>query len=264
MKHVVALFFALQFCTFLVSAGWLDALGLVKKAVATNELTGASAANLSSLSQDQVIQGLKEALGKGVQQAITNLGHDGGFLTNLNVKIPMPEKLQTVERTLRALKQDQMADQFVTTMNHAAEQAVPEAASVFVDAIKGMTIEDAKSILAGATNAATVYFRKATEAKLQEKFLPIVKTATDKVGVTAAYKQLMAKATPAADSLGGFGSSLLKAVNTDTVDVDSYVTSKALDGLFVMVAAEEQRIRQNPIARTTDILKQVFGAVTAK
>src|SRR5689334_24904347 len=101
-------------------------------------------------SQDQMVQGLKDALAKGLQQAIANLGHDGGFLTNLNVKIPMPEKLRTVEKTLRAMKQDNLADEFVTTMNRAAEQAVPAAGSVFVDAVKNMSIEDAKAILAGS------------------------------------------------------------------------------------------------------------------
>jgi len=197
-------------------------------------------------------------LGKGVQQAVGRLGHDGGFLTNLNVKIPMPEKLQTVDKTLRAVGQDKLADDFVNTMNHAAEQAVPEAAGAFGDAIKGMSIEDAKGILAGPNDAATQYFRRTTETNLFVRFLPIVKKATDQTGVTAAYKQLMEKAD-SGNPFGSFGRSLLGA---ESVDVDAYVTNKALDGLFKMVAEEEERIRENPVARTSDLLKKVFGAGT--
>jgi hypothetical protein len=235
-------------------AGLLDALGFGKKA--TNETVLPSALT-ASLSQDQVVQGLKEALGKGVQQAVGRLGHDGGFLTNLDVKIPMPEKLRTVEKTLRVLKQDQLADEFITTMNHAAEQAVPEAAEVFGDAVKGMSIEDAKAILTGTNNAATVYFRRTTETNLYERFLPIVKKATDQTGVTSSYKQLIEK-TEAANPFGSFGRSALGA---DSLDVDAYVTNKALDGLFKLVAEEEKRIRENPAARTTALLQEVFGAV---
>jgi len=236
-------------------AGLLDALGFGKKA--TNETSALTAALPASLSQDQVVKGLKEALGKGVQQAVSRLGHDGGFLTNLNVKIPMPEKLRPVEKTLRTLKQDKLADQFVATMNHAAEQAVPEAAGVFGDAIKGMSIEDAKAILVGTNNAATQYFRTHTETNLYAKFLPIVKQATDQTGVTSAYKQLMEKAG-GASTFGSFSRSLL---GTETVDVDQYVTTKTLDGLFKVVADEEKLIRENPAARTTALLQQVFGAV---
>jgi Protein of unknown function (DUF4197) len=236
-------------------AALLDSLGFGKKD--TNQ-TAVSPSTLSiSLSQDQMVQGLKEALGKGVQQAVSRLGHEGGFLTNANVKIPMPEKLRAVEKTLRTLKQDKLADDFVTTMNHAAEQAVPEAAAVFGQTIQGMSMEDAKAILTGTNNAATQYFRRTTETNLFEKFLPIVKRATDQTGVTSAYKRLMEKAG-AGTTLGSFGRSLLGA---DSMDVDGYVTGKALDGLFLMIAEEEQRIRENPIARTSDLLQKVFGAV---
>jgi hypothetical protein len=235
-------------------AGWLDSLGIGKKA--TNETASLSAGLTASLSSDQMVQGLKEALGNGVQQAVSRLGHEGGFLTNLNVKIPMPEKLRSVEKTLRVLKQDKWADDFITTMNHAAEQAVPEAAEVFGDAIKGMSIADAEAILMGTNDAATQYFRKTTETNLFARFLPIVKRATDQTGVTSAYKQLMEKAE-AANSFGSFGRSLLGG---ESMDVDAYVTNKALDGLFKMVAEEEKRIRENPAARTTALLQQVFGA----
>jgi hypothetical protein len=237
-------------------AGWLDSLGFGKKG--TNETTALPGGVASSLSQDQVVQGLKEALGKGVQQAVGRLGHEGGFLTNLNVRIPMPEKLRSVEKTLHMLGQDKLADEFVTTMNRAAEQAVPEAAGVFGTAIQRMSIEDAKAILTGTNNAATQYFRRTTETNLYAKFLPIVKRATSQTGVTAAYKQLMDKAG-AGSTFGSLSRSLLGA---ESLDVDAYVTNKALDGLFKMVAQEEKLIRENPAARTTALLQKVFGAVS--
>jgi len=140
----------------------------------------------------------------------------------------------------------------------APEQAVPEAADVFTGAIKNMSFDDARSILTGTNNAATQYFRRTTETNLFDRFLPIVKKATDQTGVTAAYKQLMEK-VEGADSFGGFGRTLLGG---ESVDLDGYVTHKALDGLFLMVADEEKKIRENPIARTTGLLQQVFGAIT--
>jgi len=238
-------------------AGWLEALGLGKTS------TNAPAATaLSALSQDQMVSGLREALGKGLQHAITTIGHEGGFLTNLNVKIPLPEKLQTVEKTLRALKQDKLADDFVTTMNHAAEQAVPEAASVFGDAVKHMTIDDAKSILTGQPDAATQFFRRTTQTNLYARFLPIVQQATARTGVTAAYKTMMAKVSGGGGALGGTLSGLAGSyLGADALDVDAYVTNRTLDGLFKIVAEEEKSIRENPVARTTDLMQKVFSAV---
>jgi len=227
----------------------------------TQGLAGQAKTTLAGLSQDQMVQGLEDALAKGLQQAIARLGHDGGFLTNVNVKIPMPEKMQKVENALRAMKQDKLADDFVATMNHAAEQAVPEAGSVFSDALKQMTIEDAKSILNGPNDAATQYFQKTTQTNLYAKFYPIVQKATEKTGVTAAYKNLMEKAN-VGQGLGNIGTALGGSLlGKDSLDIDAYVTNKAMDGLFKMVAEEEQQIRQNPVARTTDMLQKVFGAL---
>ncbi len=206
--------------------------------------------SFSDLSQDQVTRGLKEALGRGLQQAIGSLGTSGGFLTNLAVKIPMPEKLKSIEKTLRSLRQDRLADEFVTTMNQAAEKAVPAATEVFAGSLKRMSVDDAKRILSGPADAATQYFRKSNTAELTEKFLPIVQQATGKSGATAAFKQLMDKASLAAPF-----------TKVPVVDLDGYVTEKALDGLFTLVAAEEKHIRENPVARTTDLLKSVFGAL---
>jgi len=229
--------------------------------VRSEGLVDQTKSSLAGLSQDQMVQGLQAALAKGLQQAIAKLGHDGGFLTNLSVRIPMPEKLQKVETALRAVKQDKLADDFVVTMNHAAEQAVPEAGSVFADALSHMTIEDAKSILNGPNDAATQYFHKTTQTNLYARFYPIIQKATAKTGVTAAYKNMLEKAD-VTKSLGSFGSALSGAVlDKDSLDVDAYVTNKSMDGLFKMVAEEEKQIRQNPVARTTDILQKVFGAL---
>lgn len=213
----------------------------------------------AALSQTDVVAGLKEALGKGVERAVASLGRMDGFLTNLNVKIPLPEKLHSAGKALRAIGQDKLADDFIASMNRAAEQAVPVAAGVFGDAIKQMTIEDAKGILAGTNNAATQFFRRTTQTNLYAKFYPIVQKATDSVGVTTQYKQMMAKVGGGSGLLGGlFGSKSKDPMQAG--DLDAYVTNKALDGLFLMVAEEEKRIRENPAARTTELLKKVFGS----
>jgi hypothetical protein len=227
------------------AADLLDQLGLGTKKSA--DQTGSPA--LAGLSHEEVASGLKEALSKGVQQAVASLGTEDGFLKDLKVKIPMPETLKKVDKTLRMLRQDKLADEFVTTMNRAAEKAVPEAAAVLGDSIKQMTLTDAKSILTGSTNAATKYFRRTSETNLYERFHPIVMQATEQTGVTSAYKQMMEKASFAGSLLG-----------PDAGDIDAYITHKALDGLFVKIADEEQRIRENPAARTTDLLQKVFGA----
>lgn len=232
------------------SADWLERLGL-SKSKTTNS---AAAVSVSDLSQDQMVGGLKEALGKGVQQAVASLGKTDGFLKDANVKIPMPESLQKVEKTLRMLRQDKLADEFVTTMNRAAEQAVPEAAAVLGDSVKQMSIADAKSVLTGTNNAATQYFRRTSETNLHARFLPIVKAATEKAGVTSSYKRMTDKAS------GGIGG-LAGGLGVQAPDLDDYVTRKALDGLFLKIAEQEKLIRENPVARTTDLLQKVFGAV---
>lgn len=202
------------------------------------------------MSGDQIAGGLKAALAQGLQNAVSTLGRSGGFLTNAAVRIPMPDSLNLVEISLRKVGQGAMADEFVTTMNRAAEAAVPAAASVFAGSLQQMTIADARGILTGPTNSATEFFRRTAGAQLKDRFRPIVAEATAKSGATAAYKQLMGKASFASPLFGG-----------GTLDLDTYVTDKALDGLFVVVGEEEVRIRQNPAARTTDLLKLVFGSV---
>ena len=209
---------------------------------------------MEALSSEQVAAGLREALGKGVQQAVAELGRNNGFLTNVNVRIPMPKRLQRIESGLRRIGQDGIADRFITSMNRAAEQAVPAAAAIFGDTVKGMSIEDAKTILAGEDSAATQFFREASEKRLMAEFRPIVSEATAKSGVTSAYKALMDSAS--------FGRKLF-SFGGDT-DLDKYVTEQALDGLFKMIATEELKIRQSPAARTTRTLQSVFGALQKK
>jgi hypothetical protein len=247
MKSLV-LGVALSFC---LSTARADLFDLFKKKPAA---TNANPAALAGFSQDQVADALKQALGKGVSSAITNLGKPGGFLDNPKVKIPMPEKLATVEKGLRSLKQDKYADEFVATMNHAAEAAVPEALPIFTDAIKSMSIDDAKKLVSGGNDSATQFFKGKGEKQIQEKMMPIIKEATARTGVTSAYKKLL-------DQAGG--NSFLGKLNikTASLDVDSYVTQKASEGLFTMIAEEEKRIRENPAARTTQLLEKVFGAV---
>lgn len=202
----------------------------------------------SSLSQQEMTGGLKEALSVGVERAINLLGQNGGFLNDSTVKIPLPGMLEKIEGGLRAAGQGELADEFIGTMNHAAERAVPEAASIFGDAINSMTLQDAQGILQGADDSATQYFRKNSGEQLAQAISPIVKQATEQAGVTSAYKNMVGKA----GFLGGM-------VDSSSLDLDTYVTDKTLDGLFLKLAAEEKQIRSNPLARSTDLLKKVFG-----
>lgn len=202
---------------------------------------------ITGLSESEIVMGLKEAITQGVDVAINRLGKVNGFYSNPQVRIPMPENLQKVESTLRTLKQDHYADEFHLSMNRAAEQAVPVTRSIFIDAIRNMSISDARQILNGPDNAATEYFRKSSNEKLTNNIYPIVREATNRVGVTRKYKSMV-------DQLGFMSS----VIDSEALDIDGYITDKTLDGLFYMVAREEKRIRQDPLARTTELLKKVF------
>ncbi len=228
-----------------LAADWSKYLDTIKGAADT---AGVSTTDVD-LTNTEMVAGLKEALDKGTQFAVDKLGKPGGFLNNKEVRIPMPESLSWVESSLRTLGQDELADEFVTTMNEAAEQAVPEAADIFGEAIQNMSVEDAQAILTGPDDAATEYFRTHTETALTDKMRPIVETATARTSVTAAYKNMTDKA-------GGLTSMLPGS----TTDIDGYVTGKTLDGLFLMIAREERKIRTNPVARSTELMQKVFGA----
>ncbi|MGB5535173.1 MAG: DUF4197 domain-containing protein [Thiogranum sp.] len=229
-----------------VQAGWGD---WVKKIEESLQSTSPTDAAVSGLSQTEITAGLKEALNVGIERATSLLGQDGGFLNDAAVRIPMPDRLQTLERGLRAAGQDAIADEFVATMNHAAERAVPETTAIFVETIRTMSVADARDVLNGPDDAATRYFREHNQERLSADILPIVQDATQKTGVTSAYKRLV----------GGLGF-LNQFGNQDSLDLDSYVTRKTLDGLFVKLADEERLIRENPVASSTDLLKKVFGS----
>lgn len=201
------------------------------------------------LSTSDISSGLKEALFKGVKFAVDDLGRENGFLGNARVKIPLPGKIAKMEKTLRAFGQGRRVDEFVVSMNRAAEKAVPVAIDVFLDAIKQMTFDDARKILfSGQDDSATQFFRRTSENTLRDKFRPLVEEATTSVGVTQKYK----------DMIGRYGF-VGKAIGEDASDLDGYVTQKALDGLFLLVADEEKKIRRDPIGRTTTLLRKVFG-----
>jgi len=210
-------------------------------------LSLAQSSKQTKISNSEIIKGLKEALSIGTSNAIRELGRENGYLNNLKVRIPMPKHLRGVEKTLRFLRQNKLADDFVAAMNHAAEKAVVEAVSIFADSIRQMTFEDGRQILFGPDDAATQFFRRTSERKLFEKFLPIVKTFTESVGVTSSYKKMVGKVP------------LTALTGKEKFDLDEYVTQKAMDGLFLLIAEEEKKIRQNPIARTTSILQKIFG-----
>ena len=207
-----------------------------------------------ALTQQQIIAGLKEALNHGVDHAVTALGRDGGFLGDVRVRIPIPESLAPMERTLRAVGQGRLVDDFHNAINSAAEKAVPAAAEVLVNSIKQMQLSDAEAILRGRDTEATDYFRKTSETDLHQRFLPMVREATAHTGVTAAYKRMTETG-----ALGGLSEILL---GREAADLDAYITGKAMDGLFLKIAEQERLIRRDPIARTSEILRKVFGAVS--
>lgn len=205
----------------------------------------------TSISDVDISRGLKEALNVGIRNAVNDLGQEGGYLDNPRVRIPLPAGLKKMEGTLRFLGQGRRVDEFVGAMNSAAEQAVPVAIDVFVDSVRQMSFTDARNILfSGQDDAATQFFRRTSEEKLRVKFRPIVEDMTEKVGVTQQYKSL----------IGRYGV-LGKAFGEDASDVDGYVTQKAMDGLFLLIADEERKIRRDPVGRTTSILRVVFGSL---
>lgn len=210
-----------------------------------------------ALPQGEVVSGLKQALSKGTTQAIGSLGRKDGFWGNPAVRIPLPGRLRGAARLARQLGQGARVDAFQLSLNRAAEKAVPEVASLFGDAIRRMTLKDALGILHGGDHAATDYFRRAEGPRLAERMRPIVAQATDSVGVTRRYKALVS------DSQGGMLGTALSLAGQSreekNLDLDTYVTNEALDGLFKTIGDEEKAIREHPAARTTDLLRKVFG-----
>ena len=208
----------------------------------------AMALSLGDLSQGDATGGLKDALTQGAQIAVKQLGVPGGFSNNPEVKIGLPGKLEKAAGALKMLGMGDQITQLEDSMNKAAESAVTQAQPILVNAVKNMSVNDAKGILSGGQDSATQYLDKSSREQIRAKFLPIVKQSTDKVGVAQQYNALAKKAP--LGLLGGKSDS-----------VENYVTEQALDGLFKMIAQQEESIRQNPAAAATSLAKKVFGAL---
>jgi len=209
----------------------------------------ALALSLGSLSQGEASGGLKDALAQGAVAAVTNLGQPGGFSNNPAVKIELPGSLGKVASKMKQFGMGAQVDQLEASMNKAAEAAMPQAQALLVDAVKKMTVTDAKGILTGGKDSATQYLDKTSREQIRAKFLPIVKEATDKVGLAKQYNSFAGQAAT------------LGVLDAKSANVEGYVTEKALDGLFKMIALKEEDIRANPAAAATTLAKKVFGAL---
>lgn len=214
--------------------------------VATSLVTPAQAISLADLSSKDAGGGLKEALTQGAGKAVATLGRTDGFLGNPKVKIPLPESLQKASGVMHKFGMGKQADELEVAINRAAEAAVPQARTLLVNAVKQMSVEDAKGILGGGEDSATQYFRRTTAQPLTEKFKPIVKAAIARVGLAQKYDQFAGKAAK-------FG-----LVREEDARMENYVTQKALDGLYLMIAEEEKAIRQNPAQATGKLARKVF------
>ncbi|MDR2838598.1 MAG: DUF4197 domain-containing protein [Azonexus sp.] len=204
---------------------------------------------LDAISSSDASAGVKEALAKGADFAVSTLGQNNGFLGNAKVKIPLPGYLEKAEKGLRLIGMGKQADELVDTMNHAAENAVAEARPILSDSIKKMTVKDAKDILTGGDDSVTQYFKRSSAEQLTQKFTPIVKSATAKLKLAEKYNAYAGKAA----SMG--------LINAKDADINTYVTQKAMDGLFLIIAEEEKKLRDNPVAAGSALLKKVFGAL---
>lgn len=199
------------------------------------------------LSKETIIDGLKEALSVSTEKAVKKTSKTDGYFKNAKIKIPLPPKVKKIGSTLRKAGFSKKVDEFVLSMNRAAEKAAPRAAAIFIDAIKDMSFDDARAILDGGDTAATEYFQRKSSAEIADAFRPVITTAMNSVGVTKKFKELttLYEKIPFTES--------------KSVDLDEYVTELATDGLFTLLGDEERKIRKDPVARTTELLKKVFG-----
>ncbi|MBE0603484.1 MAG: DUF4197 domain-containing protein [Deltaproteobacteria bacterium] len=237
MKRALCLMaFLMIVSTLPVQAGMMDDL-----------LKGTGLEKTAGPGNDQIVAGLKEALSIGTGNAVGATSKPDGYFGNKAIKILMPKKIDKVSDVLGKMGYQKEVDEFVLSMNRAAEKAAPQAKAIFIDAIRGMSIEDARKILDGGDTAATDYFKVKTTGKLSEAFRPIVSSSMNEVGTTRSYKEMMGKYAA------------LPFARSESLDLDRYVTDKALEGLFHMVGQEEIKIRKDPAARATDLLKTVFG-----
>lgn len=252
--YLIASILAASITSATAYAGWADKL---KEAVQDEELQKtvldtavgtSSTGKTTNLDTTTLINGLKEALEVGSKRAIEEISQPGGYLDNQNIRIPLPDGINKVASLLKKYGLESQVNQFEESMNRAAEQAAPQATDLIVGAVKEMSFEDAKKIYSGSDDAATQYFKEKTSGKLRELFQPSVQESLGQVGATRYYNDLAGEAK----DIPFIGDQV-------NVDLDSYVTEEALNGLFTMLAAEEKKIRENPAARTTDLLKQVFN-----
>jgi len=225
----------------------------MKKILLTSLLTlfvsQANALAVSDLSNEEASNGLKAALIQGAGKAVSKLGSVDGFLNNKQVKIQLPESMKKAEKAMRMFGMGKQADELVLKMNRAAEAAVPEAKALLVDSVKKMSLADAKSILTGPEDSATQYFKRTTSLPMGEKFLPIVKKATENVQLAQQYNKF-------AEMGGKYG-----LVKKEDTNLEQYVTQKTLDGVYLMMAQEEAAIRKNPVGQASGLIKKVFGAI---
>jgi len=200
-----------------------------------------------STQNSQIVDGLKEALQVGTDNAVKSVSRPDGYFKNPEIKILLPQYVKNAEPVLRAAGMGATLDEFEQSMNRAAEKAAPQAKSLFLDAVKQMNVTDAEKILHGRDNEATLYFKDKTSSQLQNLFMPIIKESMSSVGVTRTYQGLEQKIQS------------VPFAGTSSFNLDQYVTEKSIDGIFLMLAKEEANIRSNPAARVTDLLKNVFG-----
>ena len=252
MKKLIAVS---ALAVFVTQASAFD-LSTLKDAVkstgnaSNTDISAASAGSVSNLSNTEASGGLKEALTQGVGKAVASLGAADGFFGNSAVKIPLPDSLKKIQKGMKFMGMGKQSDELVLKMNRAAEAAVPEAKTLLVDSIKKMSLADAKAILTGPQDAATQYFKKTTSAQMGEKFLPIVTKATANVQLADSYNKY-------AEMGSKFG-----VVKKEDANINQYVTKKALDGVYYMVAQEEAAIRKDPLGQASSLLKKVFGSIS--
>jgi len=209
----------------------------------------ASAAGLDDISNSDAVAGLKQALSNGARAAVAKLGKEDGFYGDTRIRIPLPPSMKSAEAVMHSIGMGKQADDLVLRMNRAAEAAVPQARSLLLDAAKKMTVQDAKGILTGGQDSATQYFKRTTSEPLAQRFKPIVKRAMAKVKLAEKYNEIAASGAK------------VGLVKEEDANLEEYVTRRTLDGLFVGIADEEKKIRENPKAAASSIVKKVFGAL---
>lgn len=245
---------AIVLCTIGITARAFDVEDVVKKTLemgAANQSAG-TRSTVDQLKPTEINAGLKEALNRGAEAAVAQLGKPNGFMGNDALRIPLPPSLQKAESIMRTVGMGKQADELVLSMNRAAEAAVPEAKVLLVKSIKEMTVEDAKGILTGGDTAATDFFRRKTETALTKRFIPMVKQTTDKVGLAQQYDKYAGTAAR------------LGVLDKDQATVEQYVTQQSLDRLYTVIGEQERALRANPVSAGSALLRKVFGAVAGQ